>query len=154
MPLARRAAPAVKLAQEICLRCSKRIGVDGESCNYKANRKCTRCAQIHKECTPVPPGAYPAVNSLFRKLARRDAAIGNEQLQRDAALKQAVQDYTKEVEATIRKESKQGGTSKPPGDDLRLLQLHAINQLGSTMEGILDVLRHMVSSLCDVILIY
>jgi uncharacterized protein YoaH (UPF0181 family) len=63
-----------------------------------------------------------------------------------AAVAQDVRAYTTEVEAFIRKVDKHGGTYKPTGDEIQMLQYHVQRRTAEALEGILDLLRHGVST--------
>lgn len=92
----------------------------------------------------MPQGHVPEFNRLVRQAARI-AADPDAYRDEAAVFPQAIRAWTKSVEAYLRKEVKQGGTHRPQGDEIALLQVKATNRLAMAVEGILDVLRSSVS---------
>jgi hypothetical protein len=64
-----------------------------------------------------------------------------------AAFTAMQREFVKELDAFVRKEVKHGGTRKPKGDELTLLLVKGIDRVGTALEGLLDLARHMVSLL-------
>lgn len=59
----------------------------------------------------------------------------------------AVRRWVADTEAAQRKAVKHGGTHKPKGDEIRLLQVQASERIALALEGILDCFRFSVSPL-------
>jgi hypothetical protein len=142
-PIARRVAPDVRLSLNICLRCAKDFRPGAGGCNRTATRKCTRCQRLKKACECIPQPCVAGFNRLARMAARIAAGVDNERGEADG-FPQALRAWTKDVEALLRKEVKHGGTHRPKGDEIALLQVQATNRLAVAVEGILDVLRSQV----------
>jgi hypothetical protein len=130
-----------------CSRCSKVLDRAGPpACDATLTKKCSRCSQLHKECRPFPVEFNARFNSLVRAAARLDADEDDESPD-VAAFAAAHRAFVKELDAFVRKEVKYGGTHKPKGDELTLLLVKGIDRVGTALEGLLDLARHMVSIL-------
>jgi hypothetical protein len=115
-------------------------------CDATATKKCSRCSRLHKECRPFPVEFNARFNSLVRA-AERLGADENDESPEVAAFATAQREFVKELDAFVRKEVKYGGTRKPKGDELTLLLVKGIDRVGTALEGLLDLARHMVSIL-------
>jgi hypothetical protein len=129
LPKRSRVVP-VKLARKTCLRCSKRVSADPtHRCGYKDFQKCASCVHKRKECEPVrtrlavttlsllmvsqiPRKFVPEVNHLLT-LARDLAPEEEDHEGRLAELEAAQKQYTKRVQAFIRKREKRGLKHRP-----------------------------------------
>ncbi|KAF1941028.1 hypothetical protein EJ02DRAFT_512756 [Clathrospora elynae] len=140
-PIARRAAPVIKLLAAVCLRCSKRIGEGGEACNKACLKKCAYCARLKKNCNSVPPNFHRDMNALLRSRSRIAAAEDSKGEQLREAFTQARRSYVANVEAFVRQAAKHGGRRRPQGDKIQLLQVEATNRVAAALEGILDIVR-------------
>jgi hypothetical protein len=100
---------------------------------------------LKKGCNEIPQEFIRVVNILLRTNERL-AGDADPDPQEVAGFEQAKREYTAEVEAYVRKAAKHGGTHKPQGDEIRLLQVRATERCASALEGILDVMRVKVSN--------
>ncbi|KAF2622299.1 hypothetical protein BU25DRAFT_463045, partial [Macroventuria anomochaeta] len=103
-------------------------------------RKCDRCSRLKKACLELPQHSIRAWNTLVLSYEHlRD--VGPDNHHEHNEWEQACRRWITDVEATERGLSKRGGTRKPKGDEIQLLQVDATNRLAAAVEGILDVLR-------------
>ena len=103
-----------------------------------------------KRCLPVPQYAIFELNNLLIAAEAR-AGGAPETEEQFAAWTAAQRRWVSVTEAQIRKLDKRGGTHKPTGDEIRLLQVDATTRLAVATEGILDVMRWWVSIVCPVV---